>query len=133
MKSIIILLIALASIYLTLSCKNMKPANDPINQTDTLTIRVGEERQLFKELTIKFVNFGHEHVSSSPDEAFAATVGVYFFELREKDTTESLTIYHGVEEKGNPVSWRDYQITILQVSDGQKMLKLEVKKTDSES
>lgn len=111
----------------------MKPGNDSIDQTDTLTIRVGEERQLFRELTIKFVNFGHEHVSSSPDEAFAATVGVYFFELRKKNTTESLTIYHGVEEKGNPVSWRDYQITILQVSDGQKIINLEVKKSDTES
>lgn len=55
MKGFFTLILVFASVNLFLSCKIMKPGSNSNEQTDTITIRVGEEKQVFKELILSFI------------------------------------------------------------------------------
>jgi hypothetical protein len=87
---------------------------------DTLTLRVGERKAaLNDEVKLGYMRYSHENSSSSPDQPFAATIGVYFFEAIAKDYLEELTIYKGVNQTFATIDWRHYKVTLLSVSENQ--------------
>lgn len=87
---------------------------------DTLTLRVGERKAALNEqVKLGYMRYSHENSSSSPNEPFAATTGVYFFEAVAKDYLEELIIYMGVTQKSASINWKHFKVTLLSVSDNQ--------------
>lgn len=87
---------------------------------DTLALRVGERKSaLNDEVKLGYMRYSHENSSSSPDQPFAATIGVYFFEAIAKDYLEELTIYMGVTQTSSTIDWKHYKVTLLSVSENQ--------------
>lgn len=142
-KRIIILLAIMLTIIFTIMILNKKqdansgPKTLKIEEnvekqkanSAKITLKVKEEKEVFNKLRIKYLSFGHEHSSSGPDEPFSATVGVYFFELSEDNSTESITIYLDVNAESESVEWKNYTITLMN-SDDQKEITMIVEKQE---
>lgn len=87
---------------------------------DTLTFRVGERKTALNEqVKLGYMRYSHENSSSSPNEPFSATTGVYFFEAIAKNYLEELVIYMGVTETSKTIDWKHYKVTLLSVSENQ--------------
>ncbi len=107
---------------------NSMSALQSSNDSLTISLKVGENKKVFRGFLIKYTNYGHENSSSSPNEPFAATTGFYIFELSENDSTEKITIYRGLTGRGETLIWKNYQITLLSNSDDQTEVTLGFKK-----
>lgn len=83
----------------------------------TVTLNINEEKILFETLKIKYVSCGHEHVSSSPDEPFSATVGVYVFEVTDGTVTTTITIYKDAYNSSQEIEWLRYKLILLHTTD----------------
>ncbi len=92
---------------------------------DTLILKAREVKTgLGDEVKIKYDSYSHEHSSSSPNEPFEASVGVYNFELTANKVTETITIYLGVNQNASAVDWKQYKITLFSASPDQKEVKV---------
>jgi hypothetical protein len=59
----------------------------------SIEIQINEKKNVFEHLEISYLSFSHEHSSSEPGEPFAATTGVYTFEIKEVNLTSQVTFY----------------------------------------
>ena len=105
-------------------------ANFNMTQENKLstTLNLKEEKTFFENLKIKFINFGHEHSSSGPNEAFSATVGVYSFVISDKNSSEEITVYTDTTGRSNPVKWKGYSIEMTSATGDQKTVTLSLSK-----
>lgn len=88
---------------------------------DTLTLKINETKfALNNEVKIKYSTYSHEHSSSSPDQPFEASIGVYNFEFTTNKVTETITIYLAVNQQNSAVDWKQYKITLFSSTPDQK-------------
>jgi len=94
---------------------------------NTVVLTVQEQKHTAGDLSITYSDYGHEHASSGPDEPFEATVGFYSFLISDGASSESFTVYRGVDETGGePIMWQDHTIRLLHVSDDQREVTLQI-------
>jgi hypothetical protein len=116
----VVALFIVCSLQQALAQDNTLIETKMIKNCDTLALRVGERKAaLNDEVKLGYMRYSHENSSSSPDQPFAATTGVYFFEAIAKDYLEELTIYMGVTQTSSTVNWKHYKVTLLSVSENQ--------------
>lgn len=126
---IMMLIILLAGIIGWNHTNKLNNMNKTAKQS--VQISVGEEKEVFNELKIKYISFGHEHSSSGPDEPFAADVGLYSFEFDLGDKKETGTIYQGVGYSSAPYKVGRFSIVVLPINGGQEKITLEISAEDS--
>lgn len=97
------------------------------NDSITVSLKVGENKTVFQGLFIKYIDYGHEHSSSGPNEPFAATTAFYRFELSENDITEKIILYTGLTGPSETLNWKNYHITLLSNSDKQTEVTIGIK------
>lgn len=109
--------------------KTKNPAASNPGKSAKLDIQVGEEKNPFDSLKIKFVRFDHEHSSTGPGQPFSATTGVYFLKITDATSSTEVSVYTNTEGKSNPAQYLEhYEIQILKDTDNQKTITLQVKK-----
>jgi hypothetical protein len=121
--------IIIIAFYFLIACAGgcMEPDLENEALAKTITLKVHDKQIVFNALNITYSNYGHEHVSYRPDEQFAATVGVYFFLLSDDNSSNSITLYMGVNQTSTePVSWGNYAITMVHASDDQNTVVVKI-------
>lgn len=100
---------------------------------EVLSLKYQEQREIDSGVSVCYSSFGHEHVSYSPDEPFAATVAVFGLTLFSGDNEEDLFLDFDInrEEPETFVVWDSYQFRIMKESD-QDHIVFELKRTRSE-
>jgi hypothetical protein len=80
-------------------------------------------------LSLKYISFGHEHCSSSPDEPFSAAVGVYCFEVSDLNGwKQEFTLCCDVNNHSDFTVIKNNKIFIRSVSEDQKILVICIEK-----
>jgi hypothetical protein len=116
-------------LFITSARGEMESKLEDKGSKETITLTVNDTQVVFDELSIKYSSYGHEHVSYSPGEPFAATVGVYVFLLSDRESSEAITLYLDAGQKSaEATSWKDYSITLMESSEDQRRVVLEIAK-----
>lgn len=96
-----------------------------MQKEEIVLINHNQEKIFFGTLKIKFASFSHEHSSSSPNEPFAASTGVYTFNVRDEKNETQITIYTNAVGRSNPEKiFNKYELTLESATSDQKTLKI---------
>jgi len=88
--------------------------------SSTMRLEIEAQQPAIDDVRIAYESHGHEHVSHGPDEAFAAVEGVHVFRLSDEVSSERVTLrWDALQRRSEPVQWKRYAITLLEVSDDQ--------------
>jgi len=119
--SLIIVSIITIMIILTFIIYNMNSNQDKKSGTETITLKINEEKKIFDNLKLKYLSFGHENSSSSPFDEFSATVEVYYLEISKNNTIEKITIYQDINSDSQSTEWQNYKILLMKPLDQEKI------------
>jgi hypothetical protein len=92
----------------------------------SITLEIGKEFTAADGLTIRYADFGHEHVSHGPGEPFAATTAMYLFQIADGAGKKTYTLFQDRNETTPPIRLEHHEIALVSVSGDQRVVTMKI-------